>query len=163
MSRSFIYTVLISFSCFLHSCETQSASSGNSTSSATIAPPENSIVFLFFQIEKLISGDEKVLHTDTKITPGIMKSGAIDNKPNVPSNLLISMLDSNGKVLEERIIEDPLNPLMEVYAEEGLSKTKMSLKKAEFSIRFNQKGEVATVIVEKITENSKIKLITLKL
>lgn len=92
-----------------------------------------------------------------------MKSGAIDNKPNVPSNLLISMLDSNGKVLEERIIEDPLNPLMEVYAEEGLSKTKMSLKKAEFSIRFNQKGEVATVIVEKITENSKIKLITLKL
>ncbi|MEC5157908.1 hypothetical protein [Chryseobacterium sp. MP_3.2] len=163
MYRSFIYTVLIYFSFFLSSCETQDVSSSNSTSSPTIATTKNSIVFLFFQIEKLTSGEEKVLHTGTKTTQGIMKGGAINNKPNVAGNLLISMLGINGEVLEERIIEDPLNPLMEVYAEEGLSKTKMTFNKAEFSVRFNQKGEVAAVTVQKITDNSKIKLITLKL
>lgn len=163
MSRSFIFTALICISFFFYSCETQSLSSGQSTSAPIIAVPENSIVFLFFQIEKSASGEEKVLHTNTKITQGVMKSGAIDNQPNATGNLLISMLDVKGEIVEERILEDPLSPMMEVYAEEGLSKTRMTLNKAEFSVRFNQKGEVASVTVEKITENSKIKLINLKL
>ena len=65
--------------------------------------------------------------------------------------------------MEERIIEDPLNPVLEVYAEEGLSKNKLKLQKAQFSVRFNQKGEISNVKVEKITSNSKTTLISLKL
>lgn len=145
------------------SCNVQSATPNGSGSTIKVVTPENSIVYLFFEIENTPSGMEKVTHTDTKITKGIIKNTAIDNKENMAGNLLITMLGKSGEVLEERIIEDPLNPVLEVYAEDGLSKNKVNLKKADFSIRFNQKGEISSVKVEKITANSKNNLITLKL
>jgi hypothetical protein len=73
------------------------------------------------------------------------------------------MLGKDGGIIEERIIEDPLNPVLEVYAEEGLNKAKVKLKKADFSVRFNQKGTITSVKVEKLTINSKNNLLTIKL
>lgn len=150
---------------FISSCDSQSTSAPSSGSgSATISKPvENSIVYLFFEIEKNENGSEKVKLTDTKTTAGTVKNAAMENKPSVPGNLLISMMGKNGETLEERIIEDPLNPLLEVYAEEGLSKNKLNLTKAEFSVRFNQKGEISNIKIEKLTPNSKNTLLTLKL
>jgi len=106
---------------------------------------------------------EKVILTDTKVSSGSFKNASLENKENIPVNLRISMIGKSGEVLEERIIEDPLNPVLEVYAEEGLSKNQLQLNKAEFSVRFNQKGNIASVKVEKITKNSKNNLITVKL
>lgn len=154
---------LFSVTILLNSCDSQSVTSASSASTIAAKPVENSIVYLFFDIEKSENGAEKVTLTDTKITEGLVKNGAIENKPSIPGNLLISMLGANGEVLEERIIEDPLNPLLEVYAEEGLSKNKLKLTKAQFSVRFNQKGEISSVKIEKITENSKNNLLTFKL
>ena len=157
----FSYLSLLFF--LMASCNVQSVSSMNKDTTSKIALPENNIVYVFFEIEKTPSGAEKVTHIETRITKGTIKNTAIDNKENVAGNLLISMLGKGGEVIEERIMEDPLNPLLEVYAEEGLSKNKVNLNKAEFSVRFNQKGEISTVKVEKITTNSKNNLITLKL
>ena len=155
--------LLMAISLFISSCNTQTASVSNSASSASPKPGENKIIYLFFEIEKQEGATEKVTLTETKSTSGFVKNGAIDNKPLITGNLLISLLGNNGEVMEERIIEDPLNPVLEVYAEEGLSKNKLNLQKAQFSIRFNQKGEITNVKVEKITPNSKNTLITLKL
>jgi hypothetical protein len=157
----FSYLSLLFF--LMASCNVQSVSSRNTDSSTKIAIPENNIVYLFFEIEKTPSGTEKVTHTETRITKGTIKNTSVENKEKVAGNLLISMLDQSGKIVEERIMEDPLNPLLEVFAEEGLSKNKVNLNKAEFSVRFNQKGEISTVKVEKITTNAKNNLITLKL
>ena len=154
---------LFGISLFLSSCDSQQTSSFNSGSATPTKVVENSIVYLFFEIEKDGNGIEKVKLTDTKITEGFVKNASIENKASVPGNLYISLLSKSGEVLEERIIEDPLNPMLEVYAEDGLSKNKLNLNKAEFSVRFNQKGEIANVKVEKITEKSKNTLITLKL
>lgn len=161
MSKKYILLFLANF-IFFTSCDSQSAVSASSAA-AVAKPVESKIVYLFFEIEKAENGVEKVTLTDTKTTAGVVKNGAIDNKPSVPGNLLISLLGNNGEVVEERIIEDPLNPLLEVYAEEGLSKNKLKLAKAQFSVRFNQKGEISQVKIEKITENAKNNLLTFKL
>ncbi len=145
------------------SCNVQTATLNNSASNTVEKPVENKIIYLFFEIEKQDGSTEKVILTETKSTQGFVKNGGIDNKPSIPGNLLISLLGNNGEVMEERIIEDPLNPVLEVYAEEGLSKNKLKLQKAQFSVRFNQKGEISNVKVEKITSNSKTTLISLKL
>lgn len=145
------------------SCNVQTATLNNSASNTVEKPVENKIIYLFFEIEKQDGSTEKVTLTETKSTQGFVKNGGIDNKPSIPGNLLISLLGNNGEVMEERIIEDPLNPVLEVYAEEGLSKNKLKLQKAQFSVRFNQKGEISNVKVEKITSNSKTTLISLKL
>ena len=161
MTRLFLLSAI----CLLvSSCDTQSSSSQYSTTTAASTKVvENAIVYLFFEIEKDSNGLEKVTLTNTKTTEGFLKNGSIVNKPSTPGNLVISLLGKNGAVVEERIIEDPLNPLLEVYAEEGLSKNKLQLTKGQFSVRFNQKREISSVKIEKITPNSKNTLITLKL
>ena len=161
MTRLFLLSAI----CLLvSSCDTQSSSSQYSTTTAASTKVvENAIVYLFFEIEKDSNGLEKVTLTNTKTTEGFLKNGSIVNKPSTPGNLVISLLGKNGAVVEERIIEDPLNPLLEVYAEEGLSKNKLQLTKGQFSVRFNQKREISSVKIEKITPNSNNTLITLKL
>lgn len=162
--RGFLFLPILIFQLITTSCEPQKGVSvQNQNPAAATAKPQQNIVYLFFDIEKNPDGTETVRHTDTKITEGILKNATIDNKPSVPGNLFISILGKNGEVVEERIIEDPLNPLLEVYAEEGLSKNKLQLTKGQFSVRFNQKGDIAAVKVEKITPNSKNALITVKL
>lgn len=162
MRLSSYLQLLIVLTLLLH-CGSQTSVISESTTTPALNKTENNIVYLFFEIEKTANGLEKVKLTDTKIAEGFVKNASIENKASVPGNLLISFLGKNGEVLEERVIEDPLNPLLEVYAEEGLSKNKLTLNKAEFSVRFNQKGEISNVKVEKITEKSKNTLITLKL
>lgn len=161
MTRLFL---LFAICLVVSSCDTQSSSSQHSTTtSPSTKVVENAIVYLFFEIEKDSNGLEKVNLTNTKTTEGFLKNGSIVNKPSTPGNLVISLLGKNGAVVEERIIEDPLNPLLEVYAEEGLSKNKLQLTRGQFSVRFNQKGEISSVKIVKITPNSKNTLITLKL
>lgn len=161
MTRLFL---LFAICLLVSSCDTQSSSSQYSTTtSPSTKVVENGIVYLFFEIEKDSNGLEKVTLTNTKTTEGFLKNGSIVNKPSTAGNLVISLLGKNGAVVEERIIEDPLNPLLEVYAEEGLSKNKLQLTKGQFSVRFNQKGEISSVKIEKITPNSKNSLITFTL
>ena len=163
MMTKLSFFLILGTSLFISSCDSQTSTSGSSGSTVAAKPVENSIVYFFFEIEKAENGLEKAKLTDTKTSAGFVKNGAIENKASNPGNLLISLLGKNGEVMEERIIEDPLNPLLEVYAEDGLSKNKLKLNKAQFSVRFNQKGEISTVKIEKITQNSKNTLLTLKL
>ena len=124
---------------------------------------KNHIVYLFFEIEKTSAGGEIVKHNDTKITEGILKNASLDNRESLPGNIAVTFFGKEGKAVAERIIEDPLHPMMEIYTEEGISKEKVNLPKAEFSIRFNQPGNISSVQLEKISTKSRIHLITIKL
>ena len=163
MFRIISYVLFGLFLCLMVACESQSLNSSASNGSSKSIPHQNTIVYLFFEMEATSAGGEKVTHTDTKIAEGTLKSSSVENKENIPGNLLITMLGKDGGIIEERIIEDPLNPVLEVYAEEGLNKAKVKLKKADFSVRFNQKGTITSVKVEKLTINSKNNLLTIKL
>lgn len=161
--RSFFLTLIFILSFLNVSCDPQTSISPENKSVPTVLKQEQSIVYLFFEIEKKSNGDETVKHTDTKITSGTMKEGSIDHKENIPGNITVNFLGKNGEKIWTRIIEDPLNPTMETYSEEGLHREKMTLPKAEFSIRFNQTGNISAVQLDKITPNSKTHLITVQL
>lgn len=158
-SRFQLFTVLI----FLFSCSSQKSVGVESAINNFTKTGENKIVYLFFEIEKTANGTEQVKHTDTKITEGTLKTGSLRNKEHLPGNIQVTFLGKDGKSVSEQIIEDPLNPMMETYAQEGMNKEKINLPKAEFSIRFNQTGNISSVQLEKITEKSTSHLITLKL
>lgn len=162
---STISTLMIS--AFLLNCSShKSASVGNSSNSSInnqATKAENSIVYLFFTLEKEANGNEVVKHTETKVIPGSIKNASLENHENAPGNIRVTFLGKDGKEISERFVENPLNPMMEVYTEEGINKEKMTLQKADFSIRFNQTGETAAVTLEKIAANSKKHLITIKL
>lgn len=166
MKRFSIFLNIILFG-FLLSCDSQQSATGsNSTSANAISKPvknENSIVYLFFTIEKSANGTELVTHTDTKITAGFLKNASIENRQNMPGNIAVTFIGKDGEIIAERIIEDPLNPMMETYSEEGINKEKMNFPKAEFSVRFNQTGKISKVILEKINTQSKNNLITINL
>lgn len=162
--KSFTSIKIFALLFILSACDSQKSVSVSSNSAASQPKTvENNIVYLFFEIERQPNGNEKITHTDTKTTKGILKNNSIENEPRVPGKILITMLRNNGETVEERIIEDPLNPILESYSEEGLDKKQMNLQKAEFSLRFNQKGDVSSIKMEKILTNSKNHLITIKL
>lgn len=157
--------ILITIS-FLMSCSSKSVSTSSSLSTNSAAPivkNENAIVFLFLTIEKEANGNEVVKLTDKKTTEGTIKNSSLESHENAPGNIRVTFLGKNGEEISERFIEDPLNPMMEVYTEEGINKEKMTLQKADFSVRFNQNGDTESVTFEKITNSSKKHLITLKL
>jgi hypothetical protein len=151
---------------FLISCSTKTSATANLTSLSKTENAEdsaNNIVYLFFEIEKSENGVEKVMLTDKKTTVGILKEGSVEDKENISGNIKVAFLNKEGEKISERIIEDPLNPMMEIYTQEGINKEKMNLQKAEFSIRFNQTGNIASVQLEKINKESKTPLLTIKL
>ena len=156
------------FASFLLNCSSKNVATASvsspTKSSDKSQPSENQIVYLFFTIERETSGNEIVKHTDTKITPGIIKNSSLENHENAPGNIRVTFIGKNGEELSERFVKNPLNPMMEVYTEAGVNKEKMNLQKADFSVRFNQNGDTDSVILEKITTNNvKKHLLTLKL
>lgn len=151
---------------FMLSCNSQKPASVQSSSmggNSMVSSDKNQIVFLFFTIEKTDNGGEKVNLTESRITEGTLKEMSINNAPPRPGNLIITLLSANGEEVEHRIIEDPLNPVLESYEEGGINKQQANFERADFSIRFNRKGNISSVRVEKISNNSKSILFNAKI
>lgn len=121
------------------------------------------MVYLFFSIERETNGNEVVKLVEKKSIPGTIKNASLENEDNIPGNIRVAFLAKDGQEISERFVENPLNPMMEVYTEEGINKERMNLQKAEFSVRFNQNGDTSAVILEKISTASKKHLLTIKL
>lgn len=121
------------------------------------------IVYLFFKVEKLNSGSEKITLQEKKIVDGKLKLNPVssENGGNI-GDFIISMTDADGKEIAKQVIEDPLNPTMEVYGED-ISRKKISLQDAEFSVRYSHSAEIQMVRIEKITSSGKQLLFTQKL
>lgn len=168
MKNFSILLFLIIISSF-SSCDSQTMISDQNSNSSiptnedATAKFKNNIIFLFFTIEKNGDGSELVKLTDKKIADGFVKNASLNDKEYAVGNILVTFLGKDGKEISKRIIENPLNPEMEIYAEEGMNREKINLSKAEFSIRFNQVGNVTEVHLEKINLKSKTNLIIIKL
>ena len=111
----------------------------------------NKIGYLFFKVGKSISGAEKITLQEKKITEGKLKSNLVfDEKSTKTGDFIISLTDANGKEVVKQTVEDPLNPVMETY-EDGISRTKVSLQNAEFSVRYSHSENISAVKIEKVT------------
>lgn len=124
----------------------------------------NQIVYLFFKVEKNNSGLEKITLQEKKITDGKLKSiQNSDESKGQNGDFIISLTNANGKEIIKQIVEDPLNPSREVYDREEISRAKISLQNAEFSVRYSQSAEIQMVKIEKISETGKRLVFTQKL
>ncbi|CAA7390069.1 hypothetical protein [Chryseobacterium fistulae] len=125
---------------------------GSPIKSSLSALDKGEIIYLFFQVEKNNSGQYKIALQDKKITEGKLKSIPSFNEKSVKvGDLIISLMDSNNKDLVKQILEDPLNPIMENYSEEGISRNLVPLQKAEFSIRYPKLKSITMIKIEKKT------------
>ncbi|SFZ95713.1 hypothetical protein SAMN05216324_11234 [Chryseobacterium limigenitum] len=125
---------------------------------------KDQIVYLFFKVEKNNSGVEKIVLEDKKIMEGRLKSKpSFDRNSAKTGDFIISLNDANGKEIVKQIVGDPLNPELERFDEEGMSRNKVSLQNAEFSVRYSHSEEIKVVRVEKVTTDGSQLLFTQKL
>lgn len=117
------------------------------------------IVFLYFEIEKKSAQATEVRLTDTQVVDGRMKDRTIRNAYKSDGNLVVHLIDENGKIEVEQIIENPLTLTMEQYTEEGdIISSELDLQKAQFFIRYNHKSSINRLIVYSIQSNSLVEL-----
>lgn len=122
------------------------------------------IVYLFFKVEKTNSGAEKITLQEKKITEGKLKSVPNSDENNGQNgDFIVSFTNANGKEIIKQIVEDPLNPSREVYDRDQISRNKISLQNAEFSVRYSHSDEIQMVKIQKISETGKQLLFTQKL
>lgn len=122
------------------------------------------IAYLFFKVEKTNSGAEKITLQEKKITEGKLKSVPNSDENNGQNgDFIVSFTNANGKEIIKQIVEDPLNPSREVYDRDQISRNKISLQNAEFSVRYSHSDEIQMVKIQKISETGKQLLFTQKL
>jgi hypothetical protein len=134
-----------------------------STTISTVSK-NSQIVFLFFKIDKTDSGQEKITLQEKKITEGKLKSTLNSDESNAQNgDFIVSLTNANGKEIVKQIVEDPLNPSREVYDKEEISRVKISLQNAEFSVRYSHSAEIQMVKIEKISKSGKQLVFTQRL
>ncbi|REC78754.1 MULTISPECIES: hypothetical protein [Chryseobacterium] len=122
------------------------------------------IIYLFFKADKDRSGSEKIILQESKISEGKMKSmPSFDRKEVQNGDFIITLVETGGKEIAKQHVKDPLNPELEVYEKEGMSRHKASLQNAEFSVRFPYSENMGLVKIEKATDNGVQLLFTQKL
>ncbi|MGG7440981.1 hypothetical protein ACQ7CU_23245 [Chryseobacterium arthrosphaerae] len=122
------------------------------------------IIYLFFTADKDQSGHEKVILQHSKVSEGKLKlQPSFDRNDAQKGDYIITVAEAGGKELSRQLIKDPLNPVMEVYEKEGISRHKASLQSTEFSARFSYSENVQLVKVEKVTDAGVQLLFTQKL
>lgn len=134
------------------------------TGEHAISVKENDkIVYLFFKVEKNASDTERIILEDKKTVSGKLKSNPFfDEREMKTGDFIVSLTDAAGKEMVKQSIADPLNPVMEVY-EETISRNRVSLEHAEFSIRYAHSENIQIVKIEKVSPSGKKLLFTQKL
>lgn len=121
------------------------------------------IMYLFFKVEKLKTGEIKINLDEQRIVEGKLKSIVFfDEKSLKEGDFVVSLTDSKGKEIYKENVKDPLHPILETYNGEP-QKHQLSLDEGEFSIRLPYSQEIQTVEIERISNLGNKKVFTQKL
>ncbi|MCJ7933574.1 MAG: hypothetical protein MUW56_08025 [Chryseobacterium sp.] len=122
------------------------------------------IMYLFFKADKDRSGNERITLQETKISEGRLKiTPSFDRNEVQTGDFIITLMGADGKEAAQQRVKDPLNPELEVYEKEGLSRHRAPLQNAEFSVRFPYAENIQLVKIEKATDSGLQLLFTQKL
>lgn len=117
------------------------------------------IIFLYFDIKKGSENKELITLTNTQIVAGQMKENTIINASRKEGNLVLQVLDGQNKVVEEQIIENPLNKDIETYDQNNQASTQnVQLQESQFYMRFNQQNNTKIIKVLKILSSGDLEL-----
>lgn len=155
------YILSILFPFFLISCGTTNDAIINEIEEVQLpdAALPSKIVFLYFDIEKNSENKELITLTNTQAVDGQLKENTIINAAKKEGNLILQVLDSEKKVVEEQIIENPLNKNIEQYNESGEANTHtVNLQKSQFYMRFNQQNNTKSIKILKISSAGEVEV-----
>ena len=117
------------------------------------------IIFLYFDIKKGSENKELITLTNTQIVAGQMKENVILNAPRKEGNLILQILDNQDKVIEEQIIQNPLNKNIETYDQNNQANTKnVQLEESQFYMRYNNQNNPKNIKILKILPSGDIEL-----
>lgn len=134
------------------------------TESGKIAAVSDSIIYLFFKVNKDRSGNDQIALQESKITSGKLKAAPVfDKKEAKNGDLIITISAEDGSEIAQQLVKNPLKPELEVYEKEGITRYQASLQNAEFSVRFSFSENVRNLKIEKITEKGAQVIFTQKL
>ena len=123
-------------------------------SSINVLSSNSQIIYLLFSVKKTNSGSEKITLDEKIVTKGKLKLNSnYDENQGEIGDFIVSLTNESGKELIKQIVENPLNPTREVYSENEISRIKLSLQNADFSIRYAHSPEIVMVKIEKITKS----------
>lgn len=112
----------------------------HTTKSVSVANTETKnkpqMTYLFFEVEK-VNGQPKVKLIQQKTLDGNMLLEDNDTRKSNNDFYKISLLDSQNKEVKVFELDNPLEPVMEVYSGEEISKQKGKLEKSGFFIKYN--------------------------
>ncbi|NIF07879.1 hypothetical protein F3J23_20845 [Chryseobacterium sp. Tr-659] len=132
--------------------------------SASAITKNDRIIYLFFKADRNSSGNEKVILQSSRISDGKLKHmPSFDRNEIQKGDFVITLAESGGKEIARQLVKDPLNPELEVYEKDGISRHKASLQNAEFSARFSYSENVQLIKVEKATDSGLQLVFTQKL
>lgn len=124
----------------------------------TSETPVRKIVYLFFEAEKSSENDIVKL-VDKKVYDGSFKNEDFGTSKEIGNTYYkIILTDKNNKVYKISIIDNPLSPVFESYAENSMEKQIGKLSKAEFFYRYNDNGNLSKLEIYKF-ENNKSTLV----
>lgn len=143
---------IMSFPVFVYfNSSTNYLKTGSELESQFSSQKSSKVTYLFFKVEKNENGLEKVVLEGKNTSDGKLKIvPEYDRSEASIGDYVITLTNSAGKEIVKQSIEDPLNPVMEVF-DENIERKQVSLKTAEFSIRYNHSDEISLLKVEKIT------------
>ncbi|PIF47736.1 hypothetical protein CLU96_4805 [Chryseobacterium sp. 52] len=125
---------------------------------------EGKILYLFFKADKEASGKERIVLQEKKITEGKLKfTPSFDKGELETGDFIVILSDSGGREIVKQHVKNPLHPEMEVYEKEGMSRKKIPLENAEFSVRSAYSEHIQMVKIEKVTESGTQLVFTQKL
>lgn len=145
-------------------CSFQKKSDTELSANTSVAAENDRIIYLFFKADKDQSGIDKIVLQNSRISNGRLKS-IVSYKRNEAQkgDYIITLAESGGREIAQQLIKNPLNPELEVYEKEGITRQKASLQNAEFSARFSYSENIRLVKIEKVTESGAQLLFTQKL
>lgn len=145
-------------------CSFQKESETELSTNASVATENDRIIYLFFKADKDQSGIDRIVLQNSRISNGRLKY-IVSFKRNEAQkgDYIITLAESGGREIAQQLIKNPLNPTLEVYEKEGITRQKASLQNAEFSARFSYSENIQLVKIEKVTESGVQLLFTQKL
>ncbi|UHO38677.1 hypothetical protein H5J24_00260 [Chryseobacterium capnotolerans] len=145
-------------------CSFQKESETELSANATVATENDRIIYLFFKADKDQSGIDKIVLQNSRISNGRLKySVSFKRNEAQKGDYIITLAESGGREIAQQLIKNPLNPTLEVYEKEGITRQKASLQNVEFSARFSYSENIQLVKIEKVTESGVQLLFTQKL
>ncbi len=133
---------------FFFSCKTQKEVLVNTDNSLKRTPK---IIFLNYTIEFLENQNKKVTLTNKIIKDGSFKASLNTSQNKLQGDLKCNQVTTAGKILETKIIKNPLLKTVEYLDDNKMFHSKrLELKKASFSLRLKLLPETSYISISEI-------------